>query len=130
MLFFMAQLKFDSETGTITLDAHLKRKFTYHARLVLDTGATLVVIPWRIATALKLEIDPENLLKITTTSTVESSPLTFIPEITVLGKTVKNVPCLVRDLPEEAGVDGLLGLSFLRHFSLAINFKRGILEIS
>jgi predicted aspartyl protease len=125
----MAQLNFDPETGSIAVDTHLKGKFTYHARLVLDTGSTLVMIPWRIATALKLEIDPENLFKITTASTVESSPLTSIPEIGVLGKTIKNVPCIIRDLPKEAGVDGLLGLSFLRHFSLAINFKRGVLEI-
>lgn len=47
-----------------------------------------------------------------------------------MGLTVKNVMSLVKDLPAEAGVDGLLGLSFIKHFRVRIDFKKGILEIA
>ena len=125
----MSILKFNPKAEAIVLDVELEGKIILHTRLVVDTGASLVVIPWRIATALNLKIDPENLIRTTTVSAVESSPLTLISKMTTLGKTAENVLCLVKDLPSEAGVDGLLGLSFLRHFELSLDFKKGILKL-
>ena len=107
----------------------LEGKITLHAKFVLDTGASFVVLPWWIATGLNLKIDPKNLTITTTASTVENVPLTSIPKVTLLGKTVHDVPCIVKDLPPEAGVDGLLGLSFLRNFHLSLDFKKGILQL-
>lgn len=62
-------------------------------------------------------------------SSVETTPKIIIPEIKVLGKKVKNVEAIVKDLPPEAPADGLLGLSFLKHFELTIDFKKGILGL-
>lgn len=125
----MAIYRFNPLDNSIILEVHLKGRFTQHARLVLDTGASLLVIPWKIATSLGLHIDPNNLIDTTTASTVESSPLTIIPEVSVLGKSAKNIECIVRDLPKESGVDGLLGLSFLKHFKITLDFKKGILKL-
>ncbi len=123
----MAIYQFNPQDNSIILEVHLKGRFTQHAHLVLDTGASLLVIPWKIATSLGLRIDPNHLIDTTTASTVESSPLTTIPQVSVLGKSIKNVECIIRDLPKEAGVDGLLGLSFLKNFKLTIDFKKGFL---
>jgi len=124
------QLKFDPEAPFIPLKVEIKsRRGVEIATLALDTGSTYVILPWRLATALGLKFDPTKTVKTTTVSTVENSPLTFIPQVTALGKSVRDVPCLIRDLPRESGVDGLLGLSFLRHFKLKIDFKKGILGI-
>ena len=49
--------------------------------------------------------------------------------ISVLGKEVRDTPCIVHDLPETSHVDGLLGLSFLRGFKVCLDFQEGILEI-
>jgi len=125
----MSQFKFEPRSEAIILDTVLEGKITLHARLVLDTGASLIVLPWWIATGLNLQIDPAHLIQTTSASMVETVPLTKIPKVTVLGKTVKNVSCLIKDLPAESGVDGLLGLSFLRNFNLEINFKKGILTL-
>lgn len=122
----MSGLRFNPSSQVIILNTILEGKIVLHARLVLDTGASLVVLPWRIARGLGLVINPNKLIQTTTVSTVESSPITKIPKVVVLGKTAKNVTCLIKDLPPEAGVDGLLGLSFLKNFKLSLDFKKGL----
>lgn len=126
----MSELKFDPQSAVIVLDVVLQGKIVIHARLVLDTGASLTVLPWRIVAGLGLKIDPNNLIQSTTASSVETSPVVIVPKVTTLGKTIRDVLCLVKDLPPEAGVDGLLGLSFLRHFKLLLDFKKGIFGLS
>lgn len=121
----MSTYLFDPKSPAILLDAELVGNITLHATLVLDTGASFVVLPWRIITGLGIEIDPQKLVSTTTATTVESAPVVTIPQITILGKEVRNASCLVKDLPPESGVDGLLGLSFLRHFTLTIDFTKG-----
>lgn len=125
----MSQLKFDPQTSSIILDAYLEGKIILHVKLVLDTGASFVVLPWWIATGLGLKISTKNLTSTTTASSVENVPITTIPKVTVLNKTIHNVLCIVKYLPPEAGVDGLLGLSFLRNFNLILDFRKGIFKL-
>jgi len=126
----MSSFRFNRNASIVVVRAKIQgAKFLLGTRLALDTGATFTMLPWKIISELELKIDPEKIETTTTASTVESIPLVIIPKITVLEKSVKSVSCLVKDLPPESGVDGLLGLSFLRHFSLNIDFKKGILEI-
>jgi len=126
----MALLRFDKTAPVIVVRAKIKGpNFSLGTRLALDTGATFTILPWKIIRQLGLKIDPDRLETTTTATTVETVPLVIVPKITFLGKSVRNTPCLVKDLPPESGVDGLLGLSFLHHFSLTINFKKGLLEI-
>lgn len=125
----MSLLKFNPQLSSIILDTYLEGKIKLHVKFVLDTGASYVVLPWWIAGGLGLAIDPKNLVSTTTASSVENVPYTTIPKVTVLDKTVKNVPCIIKDLPQESGVDGLLGLSFLRNFYLSLDFTKGILRL-
>lgn len=125
----MSLLKFNPQLSSIILDTYLEGKIKLHVKFVLDTGASYVVLPWWIAGGLGLAIDPKNLVSTTTASSVENVPYTIIPKVTVLDKTLKNVPCIIKDLPQESGVDGLLGLSFLRNFYLSLDFAKGILQL-
>lgn len=126
----MGSLKFNPKSPVIVVRAKIKgAKFPLAARLALDTGATFTILPWKIVNQLGLSIDPGQTELITTATTIETMPVVFIPEISLLNKTLKRVPCLVKDLPPEAGVDGLLGLSFLHHFKLTLDFKKGILSL-
>lgn len=129
----MAQLKFDPAQGVIVVspllegEKALKRK----TKMVLDTGATYAMISWELADGLGLK--PEKAKKwinLTTASTVERSPIVKVKAITVLGRKAKNVEVVVKNLPKEAYVDGLLGLSFLKNFNLEIDFKGGVLELN
>ena len=125
----MPSLKFDPTTASIIVNADIRAIHPTVARLVLDTGASFVMIPWRLAQAIGIKIDPKNTIQITTATTVETAPKVLIPQISVLGKTVKNVEAIVKDLPPSSPVDGLLGLSFLKKFKLTINFKQGLLQL-
>lgn len=125
----MAEVKIDPQSQTIILETILEGKIILHARLVLDTGASLMVLPRWIAIGLGFRIDPKRLIQTASLSRVESAPFCTIPKVTVMGKTAKNVACLIKDLPPESGVDGLLGLSYLRHFKLFLDFKKGLLKL-
>lgn len=125
----MPKLKFNPQS-IIILKAYLKGKIIQKCRLVLDTGASYLLIPWEIAQnlGLKPELAKER-IEITIASGRELVPLVNIKSLKVLGKEVKNVKAVVHDLPQKAYVDGLLGLSFLRNFNLSINFQKGVLEL-
>jgi predicted aspartyl protease len=66
---------------------------------------------------------------ITTASTIEKAPLITLRRVRVLGVEAKQVEVVVHDLPPKSRVDGLLGLSFLRHFNIHLLFRDGVLEI-
>jgi len=46
-----------------------------------------------------------------------------------LGHKVDHVNVACHDLPPKSRVDGLLGLSFLKHFDINLYLKKGVLEI-
>lgn len=125
----MSQQKFNPQANVIVLEAKIKARLGVTTRLVLDTGASLVMLPYQLAKQIGIKIDPTKTVEITTASTVEISPFVSIPKMSVLGKTATNVPCLIRDLPRTSEADGLLGLSFLRHFKLTLDFKKRILSL-
>lgn len=125
----MSIRKISSATTSIILEAKIKASFAEISNLVLDTGATYVMIPWKLALAVKLNIDPAKTVKITSATTLETVPKVIIPEMKVLGKTAKNVEAVIKDLPPGVPADGLLGLSFLKHFKLTMDFKKGILAL-
>jgi len=125
----MSQQKFNPQANVIVIEAKIKAQLEVTTRLVFDTGASLVMLPYQLAREIGIKIDPTKTVEITTASTTEISPLSSIPKMSILGKTATNVPCLIRDLPRTSEADGLLGLSFLRHFKLTLDFKKGILSL-
>lgn len=89
------------------------------------------MIPWNIAEALGYEpSDAKQRMNITTASGMERPPLVEVREVSALQKKATHVPCIVHDLPETSRVDGLLGLSYLRNFTISINFQKGILVLA
>ncbi len=128
----MSDYKFNPEEPVIVLHADLEGKndFFETLKMVIDTGATYTLIPWRIATALGLEPEISNeRLDLTTASGVERVPVVVLDAIRVGDKNSKGTKAVVHDLPQKGYVDGLLGLSFLKNFKLTINFKAGILSL-
>ena len=102
-----------------------------YVRMALDTGASMTVIPWQAAE--RLGLDParsRRRARFMTGSGMEVAPILTVPAMELLGVRAANVSVLCHDLPQRSLVDGLLGLSFLSHCQLSINFHRGILELT
>jgi predicted aspartyl protease len=100
--------------------------------VVLDTGASLTIIATDIMA--QLGYDPANPAldrqRIVTGSGIEYAPRTTVRSATAIGQKVTSLDVLCHDLPSESGVDGLLGLNFLRHFKLTIRFRKGIIDLN
>jgi clan AA aspartic protease (TIGR02281 family) len=129
----MSKTTFDPESPIIELDIILYGEGGTKRRIkaALDTGATYTMIPWDIAEALgyKPEISKEKVTLITA-SGVETAPVVEIKKIKFMDETLDNVPVVCHDLPPKSYVVGLLGSSFLRHFKIVIDYRKGSLEIT
>ena len=126
----MVRYRFDPDAPVITLYARLSNSRTRRILTALDTGSTYVLIPWDIAEALGYKpAYSKRKVDITTASGTEKAPLISVKRVSVLGKELRDIKCVVHDLPETSRVDGLLGLSFLKNFKLYLDFQAGILEL-
>jgi len=98
--------------------------------LIFDTGSTYTMIPWKVAESLGYA--PALCRKrvpIITASSTETVPLITVKSMVALGHKVDYVNVACHDLPPKSRVDGLLGLSFLKHFDINLYLKKGVLEI-
>jgi len=100
--------------------------------VVLDTGASLTIVATDIMA--QLGYDPANpslaRQRIVMGSGVEYAPRATVRSATAIGQKVANLEVLCHDLPSESGVDGLLGLNFLKHFKLTIRFRKSIIDLT
>ncbi|TXT23567.1 MAG: Peptidase A2A [Rhodocyclaceae bacterium] len=128
----MGQQRFDPRRNIILVEARIegkKNRWT-SLQMALDTGASLTVIPWSAAEMLGL--DParsRRRVRFMTGSGMEAAPVLTVDAVEVLGVQISRVPVLCHDLPQRSLVDGLLGLSFLKHCRISVDFKSGILSI-
>jgi predicted aspartyl protease len=118
---------FNPRQGLVVVNAELfGSSSSCVLRLALDTGATYTVI--NVGMLVSIGYDPalvSNRIQVTTGSSVEFAPCIKLNKIKALGQERKNFPVLGHTLPPSAGVDGLLGLDFLRKQTLTIDFYSG-----
>lgn len=101
------------------------------ARVILDTGATLTMVRSGVLEAVGYDL--QNLranTTIVTGSGVEIVAELQIQKIQALDHEIENMVVLCHDLPEESGLDGLLGLNFLRRFDIAIKYSDSTLTLT
>ncbi|MBI4590664.1 MAG: retroviral-like aspartic protease family protein [Candidatus Rokubacteria bacterium] len=120
-------LPFDPQQGLIIVRTELWGPTgSALLRLALDTGATARVV--NIAMLVAVGYDPAlapTRVQVTTGSGVEYAPRVTLSRILALGQQRVDFPVLGHTLPPSAGVDGLLGLDFLRGQSLTVDFRTG-----
>ena len=97
----------------------------FRAKLAVDTGATFCLLPPKLAWAAGIvPTGGTPLSHISTPAGILNLPLVTLPRVKVGGARADHISCLLHELPPPSGVDGLLGLSFLRRFNVAIDFDR------
>ncbi len=120
-------LTFDQDRGLIIVPARLPGPtgdtILY---LALNTGATGSVVNWDAMVL--IGYDPavtQQRLRVITGSGVAFAPRIPVERIEALGQERRDFPLLCHTLPQSAGVDGALGLDFLRGRRLTIDFRTG-----
>lgn len=128
-------MTYDPSSSVVVVDTLLESAdgtFSLVIPVVLDTGASFTIVSTDIL--VRLGYDPANprleRQRIITGSGVEYAPRVTIRSAMAVGQQVAALDVLCHDLPAESGIDGLLGLNFLRHFRLTIRFRKGIVELA
>jgi predicted aspartyl protease len=123
---------FDPEEDLIYLSATIFGPLgDINAHLALDTGATITMIRRGILLAIGYDLDSiATKISIVTGSGVEAAKQLTVEKIQAIDQAVDDVTVICHDLPEETGLDGLLGLNFLRHFDIEINYSTSTLALS
>jgi hypothetical protein len=99
-------------------------------RLALDTGASTTMIS--IAPLVAAGYDPALVgerVQVTTAAGIEFVPRLRIERLSSLGCDRADLTILGHTLPPSAGIDGLLGLDFLRGQQLNIDFREGTITL-
>ncbi|MEW6417370.1 MAG: retropepsin-like aspartic protease [Nitrospirota bacterium] len=129
----MVAITFDSNERLIFLDIGVTSfdgSWVIYLPVVLDTGATTTILPADILA--DLGYDPGNpglpRTRMITGSGIGYSPYITVKSLIVGGEKIDNVGVLCHDLPTETGIDGLLGLNFLKNFDITIEYSSGMLH--
>ena len=98
--------------------------------MLLDTGAAYTALSWEVAKDLGNDPagSPERVSIVTANGVIEVPKLT-VQRIVFRELFVRRVEIICLDAPELAEIEGLVGLSFLRHCRVLMDFKKGLLEI-
>ena len=121
------EVPYDDDGGHAILDVTINGRGK--GRFLLDTGATLVVLSKSLADALKLERPSRPLqTRLADGRTADAYPC-IIDSLQVGDARVDHVEAIIMDQPPAPGIDGLLGLSFLRDFVVHYDPANGQLEL-
>jgi len=102
-----------------------------HARLSLDTGATMTIMTEGLLVNLGYDLAVATIHRqITTASGVETAPEILLLQFEALGQSRAGFPVLCMNLPASAGIDGVLGLDFFRALTLTIDFRAGQITLA
>lgn len=92
---------------------------------LLDTGTNTNIIIPEVAARLKLR--PVDRIEIVTVAGAVIAPRSFLPRLTLGGKSAANTEILWSDLPELRRLDnrisGVLGQNFLAQFNFTLDFR-------
>ncbi len=115
--------------GSLLVTVQLNHTRT--AQLILDTGATMTVLSNDVA--LDLGLIASTNTQLTTVNTAGGQiqvNVTKLSSIQAGSAQVNNVNVAIHDLPDgPAGIDGLLGMSFLNHFLVTLDTTQGQLHL-
>jgi aspartyl protease family protein len=120
-----ATLRFGSGARRVTSKVTLNGATP--ANLIVDTGASTVVLGVQLAARLGLHYDQWAARRAATAGGIRDVRIGYLDEVTVQGVSARHVECAV--ITDLVGVDGLLGLSFLSRFEMHTDPSKGVLTL-
>jgi len=121
-------IRFEPGTRQIPVTASINQGTSQE--FIVDTGASMVTIPFSTARNLGIVISVRNpRRKVFTASGELYAPEVVLDSISLEGFETYNVKALVMDIPNQPGL-GLLGLNYLRRFRMDLNTDDGLLMLA
>lgn len=107
--------------GNLVVEVKLNDKLT--CLMAVDTGASIVTISRSIANQLELDFSGERneIEMLLANGSRAKAKIINLDSVAVGNSRAENVLAAVMDSPPGAGIDGLLGMSFLDNFSVKID---------
>jgi len=100
-------------------------------RLALDNAATGTVLSADWLTSLGYDLTAASEYRqMTTGSGVERVARLPVQKLLALGHERRDFPVVAHNLPPSSGIDGLLGLDFLRGLTLTLDFANGLITLT
>ena len=97
---------------------------------IIDTGATMTLIPAWAAEMLGYRPQATaEWVRVQTAGGPRRLPYAALSRLEIQGLGLSNLPVLFGDLPGYDASRGLLGMDFLRHFSLAVDHDIGLMTL-
>ena len=126
--FLDVEVPIDEESGHVVVTATINGRT--RARLLLDTGATTVSISEDLArrAGISTESLPRFPVRLADGETIDVPPV-LLSSVQVGESKVNQVPAVVLPRAPGPGVDGLLGMSFLRHYLVELDPANGKLVL-
>lgn len=118
-----AEIRFPAGARSIPVRARFNDQHV--GTFLLDTGASMVTVTQKFASAIGLTPQPGKSLTMHSATGVHRAKLASARSIEVQGMRAEQVPVAVLDDMLE-DLDGLLGLSFLSRFELQVDTARGV----
>ncbi len=126
----MSQINFDPLAPILLFQCRIEYLSVLALSMALDTGASSIIIPEKAAS--KIGFDLDEIGKKTTFSDASTShfvPVVTLKSFSLADARVEDIEVLCYTIPEEHGIDGVIGLNFLRHFKVALDFQSGTLTL-
>lgn len=113
----------------MVVEVHLNQERS--ARLILDTGASMTVLSTDIAIDLGILGTTDNeLLTVNTAGGQVQVNVNYLTSMQVGSAEATNVAVAIHDLPDlSPPIEGLLGMSFLKHFLVTLDAEHGHLTL-
>jgi clan AA aspartic protease (TIGR02281 family) len=98
------------------------------ARFLIDTGASITAIGPELADRLGIKPGrPPLVVTLQTISGETKAPVVSISSLRIAELEARDVAAVVHEMP--AGLDGILGNTFLARYSVTLNARQGVLTV-
>ena len=126
----MTELHFDPDAPLLISPCTIEYRNIRRVWLALDTGASTTIIRESVLGDIGYSIEAMT----ETASFGDASTSHLVPKVTLRSFSladarIDSLEALCYTIPEEHGIDGVVGLNFLRHFRITLNFEQGILSL-
>jgi len=125
----MIEIPFDPDADALLFECAVEFQTIRNALVALDTGASTVMLSQEILESVGYDLDTiAERESFGDASCEHTAPKVMLTALSLDKARLEHVEALCYTLPAYLGIDGVIGLNFLRRFKkVSLNFDDGIL---